>query len=188
MSEHELGALADLHYSNKKVKKLFRTFFSRKQKFKTLKNSFPSNPLQGLGDAIPCKRHSGASTEQPVPDLKVQNNQTQTKLCKKHKYKQNYLTSFKPSRMQCSTPPSPPSPSLLYPSYRAPPPGTSIFHVYLKFLVFVCRFPLSMFYLQCVTFKSSRLHSNVHLLAVSPIGRLLTHAHVPGRTSIGSRE
>ena len=26
-------------------------------------------------------------------------------------------------RMQCSTPPSPPSPSLLYPSYRAPPPG-----------------------------------------------------------------
>ena len=28
--------------------------------------------FQGLGDAIPGKRHSGAATEQPVPNLKVQ--------------------------------------------------------------------------------------------------------------------
>ena len=84
--------------------------------------------MSGLGDAIPCERHTGASPEQPVPSLiKVQILVIYSNYCIRNQITWDYqnlatmITIF--CRMQCSTPPSPPSPSLLYPSYRAPPPG-----------------------------------------------------------------
>ena len=73
--------------------------------------------------------------------------------------------------MQCSTPPSPPSPSLLYPSYRAPPPGIFLFQSSFGVYLFL-NLKLKLF----------RLDSNVHIFTVSSIRRLLTHAHVPGRS------
>ena len=86
-------------------------------------------------------------------------------------------------RMQCSTPPSPPSPSLLYPSYRAPPPGVlasktilQLLHIFFSVIMTSNNFPGSTAMSSFSPSAPSAAYSHMHMSQVGFITLLYARA------------